>query len=186
MKSKEEVPDSYHLLSRHYGVLRELIVDNATELVGGKFHRLVTNSGARLRSVEPYTPFRNKAEDGVRELKRMYKNATRKTGSPAAVWNHCMVVQVKIRSHTALGLYTLIDEVPHTMLQGDTSDISVLTEHGWWDWVWYINPVSDDIENRSLGKWLGPSDDVGQAMCSKILTIKARVLHHSSVFSLIK
>jgi len=117
MKAKSEAPDTHHALTHQYGVPRELIVDNAPELIGSKFHNLVTASGAKLKSIEPYTPAHNKAEDSIRELKRMYKAATRKIGSPAAVWDHCMMMQAKIRSHTALGLYTLmIDEVPQTML----------------------------------------------------------------------
>ena len=38
------------------------------------------------------------------------------------------------------------------------------------------------MEGQKLGRWLGPSHDIGQAMSSKILTDKGRVLSRTSVW----
>ena len=38
------------------------------------------------------------------------------------------------------------------------------------------------IEGPRLERWLGLSNTIGQAMCSKILTNKGKVIHHSSVW----
>ena len=40
------------------------------------------------------------------------------------------------------------------------------------------------FENRELGRWLGPSKSVGQAMSSKILTRKGKIVHRTSVWPL--
>ena len=40
------------------------------------------------------------------------------------------------------------------------------------------------MEVRELGRWLGPSHDVGQAMCSKLLNKKAQIVCRTSVFPL--
>jgi hypothetical protein len=70
------------------------------------------------------------------------------------------------------------------VILGDTADISHLCEFAWSDWVWFINPTSNDMNNRCLGHYLGPSHDVGQVTCSKILTEKAHIVSCTSIFPL--
>ena len=93
-------------------------------------------------------------------------------------------MQALIRSHTALDLYALNGDTPETELTGNTPDISFLVEHAWYDWVWFLSPATEDMEVRELGRWLGPSHDVGMAMCLKILTKKATIVCRTSVFPL--
>jgi hypothetical protein len=169
-------------LHREHGVPAKLITDHANELVAGEFRRKALAAGSQCLSVEPYTQQHNRAELAIRELKRGYRRQMRKTNAPRVLWDHCLQLQAMIRSHTALDLYELYDEVPETNVSGDTADISALVEHAWYDWVWYLNPPGFDMEIRELGRWLGPSHDVGQAMCSKIFTKKATILNRSSVF----
>ena len=95
-----------------------------------------------------------------------------------------MELQALIRSHTALDLYALNGDTPETHLTGNTPDISSLVEHAWYDWVWFLCPADEDMEVRTIGRWLGPSHDVGMAMCSKILTQKATIVCRTSVFPL--
>ncbi|GAX10696.1 hypothetical protein FisN_14Lu214 [Fistulifera solaris] len=59
-------------------------------------------------------------------------------------------------------------EVPQTLLTGDTADISHICEFGWYDWVWYISP------QEHLGRYLGPSFDVGNVLCARILPASGR------------
>jgi hypothetical protein len=42
----------------------------------------------------------------------------------------------------------------------------------------------DKLQNRKLGRYLGPSYDIGQAMASRILTSNAQILSRTSVFPL--
>jgi hypothetical protein len=108
----------------------------------------------------------------------------RATNAPKVLWDHCIELQALIQSHTALDLPELNGDVPETVISGDTADISHLCKFAWFDWVWFIHPTSDDMENQCLGWYLGPSHDVGQAMCSKILTEKARIVSRTSIFPL--
>jgi hypothetical protein len=47
-----------------------------------------------------------------------------------------------------------------------------------------MNPGSYPTDNKHLGRWIGVSHQVGQAMCFWILTETGRVLSHSSVQAL--
>jgi hypothetical protein len=47
--------------------------------------------------------------------------------------------------------------------------------------IWYVDHL-DKMQNRKLGRYLGPSYDIGQAMASRVLTSKAQVLSRTSGF----
>jgi hypothetical protein len=49
--------------------------------------------------------------------------------------------------------------------------------------IWYIDHL-DKLQNRKLGRYLGPSYYIGQAMDSRILTSRAQVLSRTSVLPL--
>jgi hypothetical protein len=66
----------------------------------------------------------------------------------------------------ALSIRSLDGEVPMTRLTGDTADISHITEFGWYDWVWFISPEDSKMERKDLGRYCGPSSDIGDALCA--------------------
>lgn len=162
-----------------YGIFNSIIPDNAPELTRGQFKKTALKHGMKIHPVEAWTPNQNHAESAIRELKQMYRQAMIRTNAPAILWDHCMQLMCLLHSHTALDLYPLYGETPLAMLTGNTPDISHLVEFSWYDFVWYSNPGQD---GRRLGRWLGPSHDVGQAMCSKILTAKGKVISRTSVW----
>ncbi|MEL6803974.1 MAG: hypothetical protein AAFO91_09360, partial [Bacteroidota bacterium] len=141
-------------------------------------------AGTHLSPAEPYTPNQSLAENAVRELKMGYRRAMRKAKSPEVLWDHCITLQAEIRSHTALSLFALNGDVPSGVLTGDTPDISHLCEFEWYQPVWFLNPTESSMDRRQLGRYLGPSHDVGQVMCSKVLTDTGNVLSRTSVFPL--
>ena len=66
-------------------------------------------------------------------------------------------------------------------MSGQTSDISPFVELGWYDWVkWYDTNSSYPEPKEHLGRWLGPSIDIGPAMTSKILKQNGQVVYLSS------
>jgi hypothetical protein len=137
-----------------------------------------------IRPVEAHTPNANLAEDGIRELKRMYRRAMIRTNSPRCLWDLCLVYHAYVRSHSCLAVWQLEGETPQTVLTGDTADISHICEFGWYDWVWYISPADENMERKHLGRYLGPSFDIGDALCAKILPASGRIISRTSVFPL--
>jgi hypothetical protein len=98
----------------------------------------------------------------------MYRKAITATSAPHVLWDDCLTLMAEIRSFTCLDLPQLEDDSPATRLTGDTIDISHLCELRWYDMIWYLDSL-DKAQNKKLGRYLGPSHDVGQAMCVKFL-----------------
>jgi len=187
LQRKADAHESLDKLFRDPGVPHTIVPDNAAKLTKGEFKKKVGCAGALIIPIEAYTPKLNLAESGIRELKRMYKRLMRKTRAPECLWDYCIELCARIRSATALDLPMLDGETGETHLTGDTKDISNLAEFSWYEWVWYQPPAKsadDEFDDRHLGKWLGPSHDVGEAMCSHVLTERATVLSRTSVFPL--
>ena len=183
----EKKSDAHYTLDnlfRRVGVPHTLIPDNAGELTAGDFRRKAMKAQSAIRPIEAHTPNANLAEDGIRELKRMYRRAMIRTNSPRCLWDLCLVYHAYVRSHSCLSVRQLDGEVPQTVLTGDTADISHICEFGWYDWVWYISPQDESMERKHLGRYLGPSFDVGDVLCARILPASARPISRTSVFPL--
>jgi hypothetical protein len=183
MKTKSEAHLTLDRLHKEVGVFNTIIPDNAPELVSGEFRRKAIHAGWRIKPIEAYTHNQHLAESGIRELRRMYQRAMLSTKAPHVLWDHCLTLMSEIRSHTALELPSLDGDTPHTRLTGDTPDISHLCEFAWYDNVWYIDPL-DKMDNRKLAKYLGPSHNVGSAMCMKLLVQSGREINRTSVIPL--
>ena len=184
IKKRSDVHQTLDTLFRRVGIPKVLIPDNAQELTQGEFRRKALKAQAAIHPIEAHTPNQNIAESGIRELKRMYRRLMSATNTPECLWDLCLVYAATIRSHTALNIRELDGEVPQTMLTGDTSDISMLCEFGWYEYVWYLSPADDNMEIKHLGRYCGPSRDVGEALCARILTRKGKFVHRSSVLPL--
>lgn len=58
---------------------------------------------------------------------------------------------------------------PYEVITGNTPDISEFLEYSWYQPVWYYEPRTFPRENKQLGRWLGVTHRIGQAMCYCIL-----------------
>jgi hypothetical protein len=85
-----------------------------------------------------------------------------------------------IRSHTYNGHPLLKGETPETVVSGETADISEFAEHAFYDWVRFRDVIIPFPEDKLvLGRYLGPSTDIGPAMSAKILKKNGQVVHRS-------
>ncbi len=83
--------------------------------------------------------------------------------------------------HMAHNIFKLDGEVPETMMSSETADIREFCELGWDEWVKFCSiTVSFPEDPLVLGKYLGPSIDVGPEMTAKILTPTGEVVHCST------
>ena len=65
----------------------------------------------------------------IKELKR---GAAR---SPKKLWNHCLELEGFILSQISFDIFKIEGGVPETAITGDTANISVISDHAWYDWV---------------------------------------------------
>eukprot|EP00978_Attheya_sp_CCMP212_P000992 scaffold2061_cov62-Attheya_sp.AAC.1 len=72
MKLKSETGESLQVFSKDVGLPRRLIFDGAAEQMGfdTDLMKRIRWSHVEWKNTEPYTPWQNRAEDAIRELKR--------------------------------------------------------------------------------------------------------------------
>jgi hypothetical protein len=123
----------------------------------------------------------NMAENGVRELKKSSARQMLLKHSPKRLWDDCLEFQAFIKSHMACNHYELKGECPETMLSGETADILEFAEYGWYDWVKFRDTTVPYPEDKLiLGRYLGPSTDIGPAMTAKILKGNGQYQHRTT------
>ena len=180
-------------LFRKVGIPSALISDNAPELAKGEFRRKAKRAQCPMSQVEVDTQNANMAKTAIRELKRQYRRVMLEIHAPEVVWDSCLEWCAMVRSHTAVNIRSLDGQVPATKISGDTMDISQLAEFGFHDWVWFVDTKHSDslemtgepsMQKKRIGKYLGPAESVGSAMCGVVLTEKGTRLDKASIFSL--
>ena len=83
---------------------------------------------------------------------------------------------------TATPTFGLNGRTPMEVLTGETPDISEFVDYSWYDWVAYFDPdigtldQDESPQKEKLGRWLGPSHRVGQAMCFYFLTETGKII----------
>jgi hypothetical protein len=79
----------------------------------------------------------------------------------------------EVKSTSAIDILELDSDTHTTLELGDMADISHLFEISWYKNVWYIDQL-DPLQNKKLVKYLGPSHEICQAMCSRLMTLKGK------------
>ena len=175
-------------LFKDFGVPHTLIPDNARELTGGEIKVTADKAQCSIRPVEAYTPNQNVAETAIREVKRAYRRHMIGNHTPGPLWDYCIQYVTELRTHTALPMHSLQGQTPMALLTGDSPDISHICSFGWYSYVWFLSPprLGENFENKFLGRYLGPSFDVGDVLCSHVINSKGRVVSRTSVIPISK
>ena len=181
LESRKQAYRSLNLLFARDGVPSNMFMDNAMEQVGGEFRKACTEAGVYVKSTEPHTPKSNHAENTVRELKQNSARKLLAKKAPKRFWDDCMELEAMIMSHTAYNLWELQGQVPETIMTGQTADISQYADIAFYDWVMFRDTAVEYPESPLiLGRYLGPSFDVGPAMCAKFLKENGEVVHRTT------
>jgi hypothetical protein len=181
MAKKSNAHDGLSLLFARDGVPNCLIMDNSKEQTLGEFKRKAREADCWIKQTEPYSPWSNYAELAIRELKKGCARKMLKAHVPKRLWDDCLEMEAYIRSHTYNGHPLLKGETPETVVSGETADISEFAEHAFYDWVKFRDTVVAYPDNKLvLGRYLGPSVDIGPAMTAKILKETGHVANRST------
>jgi hypothetical protein len=185
VRKKSDVHEGLSLMFKRDGVPPKIIVDGSKEQTQGVFAQKVRQADCWLKQTEGYSQWQNAAEGVIRELKKGAGRKMVKTKTPKVLWDHCLEYESLIRSNTAHDIYELGGETPETIVSGETPDISQLCELGWYEWCKYRDVAAPFPQDKQvLGRYLGPSVDIGPAMTAKILKANGQVIHTSTYRSL--
>ena len=181
MKNKA---DAHHALMRfihEVGVPKNLLTDRAQEEMRGEWGQIVKKYRIRQKTTEAHSPWQNRAEGEIREIKKLTRRALRASDMPSDFWCYAIEWAAHIRSFTAHDSLMLNSRTPEERITGVTPDISEFIHFSWAQWVWYRDPNSFPEADVHLGRWLGVAEDVGQAMTYWVLTDKRTIIARSSV-----
>jgi hypothetical protein len=139
MRAKGEVGKTLDEFFHRFGVPQRLISDNAREQIYGEAAKVAREARCPIDTIDRYSPWQNRAEGEIRELKRLAGRWMTNSQAPRRLWDYCLHLATLVRSHTALPIYKLQGRTPQAHMTGDTPDISFLAEFGWYEWV-FVNP----------------------------------------------
>ena len=121
------------------------------------------------------------SEGVIRELKRGSGRKMNKMKSPKVLWGDCLELEAYIRSNTDLDIFELDGMTPETKMSGKTSDITTFCEFGCYQWVYFRDTyVTFPGYKWVLGRYYGPSIDVGTALTAKIIRNNGQQVHRST------
>ena len=179
MKTKAEAGEKLNLFVQTHGIMETLVTDGAKEEFYGTWNEVRKKYLIYQRQTEPYSPWQNKAESEIRELKNHFRRLMNRNKVPERLWDFGLEYTSCIHAYTARA--NLDDRTPDEILKGETPDISEYIQFEFYQWIKYYDPAGFPIEQEKLGRWLGPAHDVGQALCYWILKDNGQVLVQSSV-----
>ena len=176
--------DAHHTLSRllhDVGAPETMVMDGSKEQTQGEFRLKLRDAGVHVHQTEPYSPWSDRAELAIRELKRKCRRLMMATRSPKRLWDDCLELTADIMSHTVHENYDLEGETPQARLMGNIPDISILGEFAWYQWVKWLDELAQYPDDREkYGRYLGPSRDIGSLMTAKILNVTGQTLPRST------
>jgi hypothetical protein len=185
MRSKSEAPETiWQTVQSLQGIPEVLITDNAAEQTSLKWTEQTNSYKITCKTVEPYSPWQNKAESEIRELKRMIKLHMYRSKCPKRFWCYCGEWTAAIRRFTAHNMPGLDGTNPYETIYARTADISEYVQFDWYQYVWYLEPaqLANGVKTRkAIGRWLGVATNTGSKMCYRILNAKGQILLRSSV-----
>ena len=184
MNSKADAYDKLDLYCLSTGIPNVLITDNAGEEASGMWNSVQKKFLIQQRTTEPYSPWQNKAEREIQELKKHFRRVMHCNRCPELLWDYGMEYTSKLCDH--LSQQSLDGRTPLESTTGETPDISELLDFEFYGVFKYHGRNSGGTEN-DLGRWLGVAENVEQAMCYyHVLQPNGRVLVHSTVRPLLK
>ena len=137
MKAKSDCHDALSVLFSRDGVPLAIIMDGSKEQTLGNFSRKLHEADCIRREIEPYSAWSNTCKLNIRELKRGSSRKMLKSGSPKPLWDHCLELEARIRSHTAHDIYDLDGDTPEGKMKGTTTNISQICDYEWYEWVMF-------------------------------------------------
>jgi hypothetical protein len=181
LRSKGDAHQALMQFIQDVGIPKELLTDCALEEMRGEWGRILKQYHIGHCMTQPKSPWQNRAEAEIRELKKLVRRTLRHSNAPTEFWCYAIEWAAKIRSLTAHDLPSLRSRTPEERIIGHTPDISEYAHFSWFEWVWFREQISFPGADLCLRRWLGVANNVGQAMTYWILTEKGSIIARSSV-----
>ena len=163
------------------GLPSALHSDNHGNFRDGAFKKLLQKLGIYASYTEPHSPWQNRAEPAIGEIKSYARRLMRLTQTPIRLWCFCYEYSADVLSLLATGRFELKGRTPYETVMNYTPDISEYISYSWFQWCYYFD---EGTKTKQLCRWLGPAHSVGQSFCSYVLTETGEFIARSSVIGI--
>lgn len=155
--------------------------DNHGNFRDGAFKNLLQKFGIFASYTEPHSPWQNRSEPAIGEIKSYARHLMRLTQTPIRLWCFCYEYSADLLSLLASGRFELKGRTPYKVVMNYTPDISEYISYSWFQWCYYYDETT---KTKQLCRWLGPAHSIGQSFCSYILKENGEFLARSSVIGI--
>ena len=135
-KTGQECSNSLQSLIHLVGIPPSLHLDNAPEFVQGEFKKKCRKFDIYQTATEPYSPWQNRAEAGIREVKSYASKLMERHQVPLQLWCFTYEYAAEILSLTANGLFQLQNCTPYKTVMHYTLDISKYVNFHFYQWCY--------------------------------------------------
>lgn len=182
MEKESEAGDSLAEFIQDVGIPKGMHTDGAKAETLGRWKQITTDYNIRCTRTEPHSPWQNRAERTIKELKKMVRLLMHTQRVPLRLWDFAAVYASEVMCRTAQPLYSLHGRTPIEIVTGETPDISEYVQFTFYQAIYYWDQTAAfPEEKRKLGRWLGVSHRVGQALCYWILPKSGIALARTTV-----
>jgi hypothetical protein len=130
---------------------------------------------------EPHSPWQNRAEPAIGEVKTYARRLMQRSRTPIRLWCFCYEYSADVLSILATGRFELQGRTPYEAVMNYTPDISEYASFTWFQWCYYFDEAT---KCKSLCRWLGPAHHIGQSFCSYIILEGGKFIARSSVIGI--
>ena len=169
---------------RNRGAMDKLITDRAQSEISTKVKDILRHYIISDWQSEPHYQHQNVAERRYQDIKRRTNKLLDWSGAPASLWLHGLMHVCYITNHAANS--SIGNAIPLQLLEGTTPDISPLLQFDFYEPVYYKahEPGFPSESVEKSGRFVGISENVGNALTYKILTDDTqKIIHRSAVRS---
>ena len=106
--------------------------DGHNNFVQGDYKRMIRKFGLKHTYTEPHSPWQNRAEFAIGEIKRYSRRLMQSTQTPIRLWCFCYEYSADLLSLCATGRYSLHGRTPYERVMNYTPDISEFATYKWY------------------------------------------------------
>jgi hypothetical protein len=182
MRLESQTHETLSSFIHEIGIPSSLHSDNAKELMQGRFKDLCKEYHIPCSYTEPHSPWQNRAENAIRELKRHVRRKMAANKVPHRLWDFCIKWSSDVRNKTSSNRFVLDGRTPYEAVLGHTPDISSISTFNFYEPIWYLEQTEEFPKpRRMLGRWLGEAYNIGQALCYWVLPMSGTPIARSTV-----
>lgn len=160
------------------GIPHTIHSDDAKVFLHGEFKKSCRKYGVKQTFTEPYSPWQNRAEGAIRELKSYASKLMQRKSAPLRLWCFAYEYASDILSLCAGGNYQLNGRTSYEHVMNYTPDISEYVSFQWYQWSYYWDEINKE---KTLCRWLGVAHNIGQSMCYYVLKSNGSFIARSTV-----